>query len=121
MSGPEPAGLGWLQALDVGGESISALESFSMSSERRVYEVGYKLVFTGCAGTFEVDKVDGRVDISADKKKAWETIAANVRKMDPSEWELEFYCLKCGEYAHVDEENQAEFSCECTTETPSKV
>jgi hypothetical protein len=91
-----------------------------MSSERRVYEVGYKLVFTGCAGQYEADKVKGPVDISADKKKMWEVIGENVRKMKPDDWELEIYCLKCGEHVIVDDEDQAEFQCECTTESPDK-
>lgn len=91
-----------------------------MSSEQRVYEVGYKLVFTGCAGTFEVNKAEGPIDISADKKKIWEQIGENVRKMDPDDWELDFHCLKCGELVYVSDEDQAKFHCECTTESPQK-
>ncbi len=90
-----------------------------MSSERRVFEVGYKVVFTGSAGTYEADKVKEPIDISADKKKIWEAIGENVRRMDPDEWELEYHCLKCGEPVIVDED-RAEFQCECTTESPNK-
>ena len=93
-----------------------------MSAERRVYEVEYKLVFTGSAGDYEADKVTGPVDISADLEKIWanirETVERNVR--DPDDWTLEFRCLKCGEIAFVNDENQAVFACECTTETPDK-
>lgn len=85
-----------------------------MSSERRVYEMGYKLVFTGSAGTYEVDKMKGPFDISGDKKRAWEKIEENVRKMNPDDWELELRCLKCGELIFVNDDDQAEFQCECT-------
>ena len=88
-----------------------------MSSIRRAYEMGYKLVFTGCAGTFEVDKAKGLFDISGDKKRAWESIGGNVRKTNPDDWELELRCLKCGELVIVNDDDQAEFQCECTAET----
>ena len=92
-----------------------------MISERRIYEVGYKLVFTGCAGVYEADKVKEPIDISADLKKVWEEMGRDVRKMDPSDWELELYCLKCGEFVYLDEENKANFNCECTTESPDQL
>ena len=88
-----------------------------MSSGKRVYEMGYKLVFTGCAGTFDVDKVKGPFDISEDKKRAWEAIGENVRKMNPDDWELELRCLKCGDLLVVNDNDQAEFQCQCTAET----
>lgn len=91
-----------------------------MSSGQRVYEMGYKLIFTGCAGKFEVEGVEGAFDISEDKKRAWEAIGENVRKMNPDDWELELYCLKCGEHIIVNDDDQAEFQCECTTETQEK-
>ncbi len=91
-----------------------------MSSERRVYGVGYKVVFTGYAGEYEVDKVVGPVDISADKKRVWEKIGEKVRQMSPDDWELEISCAKCGEMVIVDDDDKAEFQCECTTESPGK-
>lgn len=89
-----------------------------MSSERRVYQMGYKVVFTGAAGTFEVDKLKGSFDLSEHKKRAWEAIEENVRKMNPDDWEFELRCLKCGEHVIVNDNDQAEFQCECTTESP---
>ena len=94
---------------------ILGFESLVPMSSRRVYEMGYKLVFTGCAGTFEVDQVKGPFDISKDKKRAWEAIGENVRKMNPDDWELELRCLKCGELVIVNDDDQAEFQCECLT------
>jgi hypothetical protein len=95
-----------------------------MSSERRIYGVEYKLVFTGYTGEYEVDKVKGPTDISADMKKVWakiwETVGREVRDTNPDDWTLELSCQKCGEIIFVNDENQAEFACECTTDSPNK-
>jgi hypothetical protein len=89
-----------------------------MSTEKRVYGVTYKVVFTGSAGSYEVDKSEAPVNIQQDKEEIWAKIERHVKQMDMDQFELTFECQRCGELVDVNDDDKAHFNCDCNTESP---
>jgi hypothetical protein len=87
-------------------------------SEKRVFSVNYKAVFEGCVGPYEVDKKEGPTEIRSQIEAYWEEIKRNIHKMEFSDWNLDAFCERCGGLVYLDDDGNATFECDCTTESP---
>lgn len=103
--------------IEFGRVHDKAVKASIMSNGKRVYQVEYKMTFSGTVSDYEVVDTDGVVDLGKHFDQVQNDIIKQLTQLDYNDDELLYACERCGKFMDVFDGDKGKFRCDCTTET----
>lgn len=78
------------------------------------------MTFSGTVSEYDVDEVDGTIDLHKQFEKVQDDIIKQLVQLDYDQGEILYSCERCGEFLDIVDEGKAKFRCDCTSGTQRK-